>query len=217
MRLLLTYSTLPHNALAALQWNSREVKPRCDFTTTHICAHTNARTQLEHAHTLAFTHPKYFVVCKLVPKQPQCSLKLQSSRWMEIGDTLKSYLPCWSSQWWRALTWVVRRRSGHHLWWPHHCNATNRGHGKDKGYHDDIFKDARVSHDIVWDRWGGRAPGKLHPRQFLWPECVIGSPLWWRPLTRLLNHSSTVSEREIPARIYCVKKADLANLAKVGG
>lgn len=37
---------------------------------------------------------------------------------------------------------------------PHHCDATNRGHGKDKRYQDYIFKDARVSHDIVCDIWG---------------------------------------------------------------
>lgn len=112
-----------------------------------------------HSHTHSYS-PQVLrgFYCRPVPKEPQCSLKLHSG---QASDGNQSYLEVIAALLELTATTGLPReglkalRLPLHLWSPHRRDVTNKGgHGKRQRYQNYIFKDARVSSDIVCDIWG---------------------------------------------------------------
>lgn len=102
-----------------------------NYTDTHSCVCTDT-------HLLLLTLSPRGIQCRLVPKLPGCSLKLHSgqpcygnlsyfeliSALLELRDEDDDGLWCV----WGFEDTALPAISG-----PHHCDVTNRGHGKDRG------------------------------------------------------------------------------------
>lgn len=135
---------------------------------------------------------------------------------MEIWATSESFLPCWSSQRWRALVCVGLKTP---LGPPSVVPITVMPQTGDTVKTRDTrttFSRTHVYLMTLWcDIWG---TAELQANNilisFFGLNVFSGSLLVMTPsYTRLLNYSSTVSERETPRRIYRgqEKKKELAS------
>lgn len=124
---------------------------------------------------------------------------------MEIWATLKSFLPCWSSQRWRALMCVGLKTL---LCPPSVVPITVMSPTGDTVKTETptrtTFSRTHVYLMTLWcDIWG---TAELQANNilisFFGLNVFSGACSWWRHLTRLLNYSGTVNERETPRRIY---------------